>query len=115
MICTKRRLNEEMERIKEILLDNGHPKNVVNVQIAKKIALFCTLKQFGPEKCPVYLRVLWIGKKSKPPRKAAMIPSAPAWSLRQSACCLWPAKMFYLPFKKVLSYMNTSATVIVSA
>ena len=27
--------------------------------------------------------------------------------------CLRPARMFYLPFRKVLSYMNTSATVIV--
>ena len=40
-----------------------------------------------------------------------MVPSAPAWSLRLSACCLWLARMFYLPFRKVLSYMNTSATV----
>ena len=52
-------------------------------------------------------------KKSKPPWKAAMVPSAPAWSLRLSACCLWTARMFYLPFRKVLSYMNTSATVTV--
>ena len=29
MICTKRRLNEEIEQIK-ILLDNGYPKNVIN-------------------------------------------------------------------------------------
>ena len=120
MICTKRRLNEEIEQIKKILLDNGYSKNIINTQITKKIAQFSTLKRFGPEKCPVYLRVPWIGKplqtwkkKSKPPWKAAMIPSAPAWSLRLSACCQWPARMFYLPFRKVLSYMNTSATVIV--
>ena len=56
MICTKRRLNEEIERIKMILLDN--------TQITKKIAQFSTLKRFGPEKCPVYLRVPWIGKPS---------------------------------------------------
>ena len=42
-----------------------------------------------------------------------MVASALAWSLRLSACCLWPARMFYLPFRKVLSYRNTSATVIV--
>ena len=62
MICTKRRLNEEIERIKKILLDNGYPKNIINAQITKKIAQFSTLKRFGPEKCPVYLRVPWIGK-----------------------------------------------------
>ena len=64
MICTKRRLNEEIERIKKILLDNGYPKNVINAQITKKITQFSTLKRFGPEKCPVYLRVPWIGKPS---------------------------------------------------
>ena len=57
MICIKRRLNGEIQRIKKILLDNGYPKNVINAHITKKIAQFSTLKQFGPEKCPVYLRV----------------------------------------------------------
>ena len=55
MICTKRRLNEEIERIKKILLDNGYPKNIINTQITKKIAQFSTLKRFG---------VAWIGKPS---------------------------------------------------
>ena len=120
MICTKHRLNGEIERIKKILPNNGYPKNVINAQIAKKIAQFSTLKRFGLEKCPVRLRVPWIGKlstnlekKSTPPWKAAMVPSAPAWSLRQSACYQCPARMFYLPLRKVLSYINISATVIV--
>ena len=64
MICTKRRFNGEIEWIKKILLDNGNPKNVINTQITKKIAQFSTLKRFGPEKCPVYLRDPWIGKPS---------------------------------------------------
>ena len=64
MICTKRRLNGEIKRIKKILPDNGYPKNVINTQITKKIAHFSTLKRFGPEKCPLYLRVPWIGKPS---------------------------------------------------
>ena len=64
MICTKRRLNREIKRIKKILLDNGFPKDVINVQIGKKIAQFSTLKRFDPKKCPVYLKVPWIGKPS---------------------------------------------------
>ena len=36
MICSKRRLNEEIERIKKILLNNGYPKNIINTQITKK-------------------------------------------------------------------------------
>ena len=43
---------------------NGYSKNVINTQISKKIAQFSTLNRFGPEKCPVYLRVPWIGKPS---------------------------------------------------
>ena len=64
MICTERRLNGEIEGIKKILLDNGYSKNIINTQIANKIAQFSTLKRFGLEKCPVYLRVPWIGKPS---------------------------------------------------
>ena len=64
MICTKRRLNGEIEWIKKILLDNGYPTNAINTQITKKIAQFSTLKRLDPEKCPVYLRVPWIGKPS---------------------------------------------------
>ena len=30
IICTKRRLNGEIERTKKIILDNGYPKNVIN-------------------------------------------------------------------------------------
>ena len=64
MIFTKRRLNGQVEPIKKILLDNGYPKNVINAQITRKIAHFSTLKRFGPEKCPMYLRAPWIGKPS---------------------------------------------------
>ena len=85
MICTKCRLNGEEERIKEIPLDNGYPKNVINAQITKKIVQLFTLKRFDPEKCPVYLRVPWIGKPStnlekeiKTAMETAMVPSAPA-------------------------------------
>ena len=64
MICTKHRLNGEIEQIKKVLLDNGYLKHIIDTEIGKKIALFSTLKQFGLKKCPVYLRVPWIGKPS---------------------------------------------------
>ena len=64
MICIKHKLNEEIARIKKILLAQWLLKNIVNAQIAKKIAQFCTLKQFGTEKCHVYLRVPGIGNPS---------------------------------------------------
>ena len=64
LIYTKRRLNGEIEQIKKIFVNNGHPKNVINVQISKEIAQFSTRKRFGPERFPVYLRVPWIGTLS---------------------------------------------------
>ena len=115
MICTKRRLNEEIERIKKLLLDNGYPKN-----ITKKIAQFSTLKRFGPEKCPVYLRVPWIGKPStnlEKEVKTAVESCYGSVSTRlvfTSKRMLPVARRDVLPaIRKVLSYMNTSATVIV--
>ena len=54
-ICSKSKLKEEINRIKEILLDNGYPEDFILKQISKKI------KRFGPE-CPVYLRVTYTGK-----------------------------------------------------
>ena len=64
MICTKSKLNAEIKHIKNILLDNGYPESIIDCNISKKIAQFSMPKRFGPEKCPVYLRVPWIGKAS---------------------------------------------------
>ena len=49
----------------------------------------------------------------KQPWKAAMVPSAPAWSLRQSVCFQELARFFYLPLRKVLFYVNANASAIV--
>ena len=65
MICTKSKLNKEIKHITNILLDNGYPESIIiNCNISKKIAQFSMPKRFGPEKCPMYLRVPWIGKAS---------------------------------------------------
>ena len=56
MICTKNKLKQEIDFIKNILLDNGYPEDIVLKHIFKKIAQFSTAKPFGPEKCSVYLR-----------------------------------------------------------
>ena len=63
-ICSKSKLKEEINRIKEILLDNGHTEAFVLKQISKKITQFSTPKRFGPDKCPVYLRVTYTEKTS---------------------------------------------------
>ena len=61
-ICSKGQLKEEINRIKKILLDNGYPEDFVLEQISKKITQFSRPKRFGPDKCPVYLRVTYTGK-----------------------------------------------------
>ena len=65
MICTKNKLKQEIDFIKKILLDNEYPEDIVLKHISTKIAQFSTAKPFGPEKCPVYLRALWIGSASQ--------------------------------------------------
>ena len=61
-ICSKSKLKEEINRIKEILLDNGYPEDFVLKQMSKKITQFSRPKRFGPDKCPVCLRVTYTGK-----------------------------------------------------
>ena len=61
-ICSKSKLKEEINRIEEILLDIGYPEDFVLKQIPKKITQFSRPKRFGPDKCPVYLRVTYTGK-----------------------------------------------------
>ena len=41
---------------------NGYLELIIDNNISKKIAHFSMFKRFGPEKCPVYLGVPWIGK-----------------------------------------------------
>ena len=62
MIGTKSKLNKEIKHIKNILLDNGYSESIIDSNISKKITQFSLPKRFGLEKCPVYLRVPWIGK-----------------------------------------------------
>ena len=65
MICTKNKLEQEIDFIKTILLGNGYPEDTVLKHISKKIAQFSTAKPLRPENCPVYLRAPWIGSASQ--------------------------------------------------
>ena len=64
MICSNTKLKDEIYRLKEIFLDNGYPESFVLKHISMKISQFSEPKRFGPEKCPVYLRVTYTGKAS---------------------------------------------------
>ena len=81
MICSKTKLDPELGTTKQLLIDNGYPEDVLVSCIKKKLANISSEKQFGPEKCPVYLKLAWIGmflhnlktKLTKPLHLASML------------------------------------------
>ena len=61
MICSKSILGAELDRIKELLIENGYPTDVLLSCINQKLANFPAGRAFGPEKFPVYLKLPCIG------------------------------------------------------
>ena len=57
-------MGSELDKIKELLIENGYIADVLLSCINQKLANFAAEKTFGPEKCPVYLKLLWIGNLS---------------------------------------------------
>ena len=64
MICSKTKLGSELDKIKQLLIENGYPTDVLLSCINQKLANFAAEKTFGTEKCPVYLKLPWIGNVS---------------------------------------------------
>ena len=63
MICCKNKL-KEIHRIKQILSNNGYPKDIISKHISDKISQFSKPKVFGPDKFTVYLRSAFNGLAS---------------------------------------------------
>ena len=64
MICCKTKLGSKLDKIKQLLIENGYPADVLLSCINQSLANFAAEKMFGPEKCPVYLKFPWIGNVS---------------------------------------------------
>ena len=64
MICSKTKLGSELDKIKELLIENGYPIDVLLSCINQKLNNFAAEKTFGPEKCLVYLKLPRIGNVS---------------------------------------------------
>ena len=64
MICSKTNLGPELDKIKQLLIKNGYPADVLLSCINKKLANFAAEKPIGPEKCPVHLKLPWVGNVS---------------------------------------------------
>ena len=54
MICSKTKLDSELDTIKQLLIDNGYPEDILVSCTKEKLANISSEKQFGPEKYPVY-------------------------------------------------------------
>ena len=63
-LCCPEKLPSELDKITFILQTNGYPEHVIKSFMAKKMKQFQALPKFGPEKCPVYLRIPWLGSVS---------------------------------------------------
>ena len=63
-ICSPERLPSKLDKIKFILLSNGYPEHVIKSFMAMKMKQFHALLKFGSEKCPIYLRLPWLGSVS---------------------------------------------------
>ena len=63
-ICSPEGLQSELDKITSFLLANGYHEHIINSCMARKIKHFHAPPKFGPEKCPVYLRLPWLGSVS---------------------------------------------------
>ena len=64
MICAKTKLGSQLYKIKQLLIENGYQTHVLLSCINQKLASFAAAKTFGPERCPVYLKLPLIGNVS---------------------------------------------------
>ena len=120
-ICSKSLLQQELENIRVILRDNGYPESIIDRGISNKLARFQSLPKFGPNKCPAYLNLPWIGNislkfenKIKSSVKHCFRAVEPLVLFSTEKSFHPSTKMLCLPFNKVWSYTSMCATVIAS-
>ena len=64
MICSKTKLGSELDKIKQLLIENGYPADVLLSCVNQNLANFAAEKTVSSVKCPVYLKLPWIGNVS---------------------------------------------------
>ena len=64
MICSKGKLDPELEKILSILLEYGYPENLIKSTIKRKLQQLNLNPLHTVKKCPVYLHIPWIGNVS---------------------------------------------------
>ena len=64
MICSKGKLDPDLDKIRSILLENGYPEILINSTIKRKLQQLNSNPVHTVKKCPVYLHIPWIGNVS---------------------------------------------------
>ena len=120
VICSKRKLQQELDSIRSILRQNGYLEVIINLTISKKIARFYQPVKEGPQKRPVYLKLPWIGnillkfeKQVKSNVKLVFQQLNPAFFSKRARFCPQFTRIPCPPCNKAWSYTNTCAAVIV--
>ena len=118
LICSKTKLGPELDKIKQLLIENEYPAVVLLSCINQKLANFAAEKPCGPEKCPVYLKLLWIGNVSSEfeDQVSKAITSCyyavkPCVVYNTRVMLPSAKKIAFLPLKKVVLFMNFRADV----
>ena len=63
-ICSKSTIKYELDNIRSILVQNDYPEFLIDLRISKKFLRFQQSTKEGPKKCPVCLKLPWIGENS---------------------------------------------------
>ena len=56
-ICSKTKLGSELDRIRQLLIENAYPEDVLFSCIKQELANFAAENPFGAETCPFYLKL----------------------------------------------------------
>jgi len=60
MICSKDKLDPELDKIRSILLENGYPEHSINFTLKRKLQQLNSSQVHTVKKCPVYRHIPWI-------------------------------------------------------
>ena len=61
-ICSKKLFKEELDNVKSIFEALGYPSHIIRKRINNTISKFEKPDKFGLSKCPIYLRLPYLGK-----------------------------------------------------
>ena len=120
MICSKSKLEPELNKIRSILTSNGYPEDVITSTFQRKLKQLNAKLIHSADKCPVYLHVPWLGNvstrfenKSALQSNAATSPSNHVLFLQPDSSCHLRRKTCCLPIIAAILFTYLCASVIV--